>query len=171
MTDVVAAPDGLPIRYEAVGQGEPAIVLVHGWACDRSVWAGQVAWFGSRHRCVTLDLGGHGESGRARTGWTVATFGDDVVAVADALRLDDMVLVGHSMGGDVIVEAALQMVGRVRGLVWLDTYRELATLASDAESRPSWPRSARTSRGAPARSCETCSPRTLTRASSSGSPA
>ena len=52
-------------------------------------------------------------------------FGDDVVAVVDRLGLARMVLIGHSMGGDVIVEAARQLGDRVIGLVWVDTYDTL----------------------------------------------
>jgi pimeloyl-ACP methyl ester carboxylesterase len=50
-------------------------------------------------------------------------FGEDVVAVVAELELGDLVLVGHSMGGDVIVETALP--GQVLGLVWVDTYSTL----------------------------------------------
>ena len=52
------------------------------------------------------------------------SFGDDVVAVVQSLELDQLVLVGHSMGGDVVVEAALRL-GRVAGLVWVDVYGKL----------------------------------------------
>jgi pimeloyl-ACP methyl ester carboxylesterase len=57
---------------------------------------------------VAIDLAGHGESGVGRKAWTMPTFGDDLVAVVERLALADAVLIGHSMGGDVIVEAALQ---------------------------------------------------------------
>jgi pimeloyl-ACP methyl ester carboxylesterase len=52
-------------------------------------------------------------------------FGADVVAVVEKLELEGLVLIGHSMGGDVIVEAALDLPGRVMGLVWADTYSTL----------------------------------------------
>ncbi len=52
-------------------------------------------------------------------------FGEDVVAVVEKLGLGEAVLVGHSMGGDAIVEAARLMPDRVTGLVWVDTYRTL----------------------------------------------
>lgn len=52
-------------------------------------------------------------------------FGDDVAAVVKKLELRDLVLIGHSMGGDVIVEAALRVAGPVRGLVRVDTYATL----------------------------------------------
>ena len=71
--------------------------------------------FAPRHRVVSIDLAGHGESGSGRESWTMPAFGGDVAAVARQIGADDLVLVGHSMGGDVIVEAALQLGGCVRG--------------------------------------------------------
>lgn len=57
--------------------------------------------------------------------------GADVVAVVTQLGLRRMLLVGHSMGGDVIVEAALRLLGRVTGLVWVDTYSSLGETETD----------------------------------------
>jgi pimeloyl-ACP methyl ester carboxylesterase len=132
MRGTTPSSDGVPLVYEDHGEGS-AIVFVHGWSCDRSYWSAQVAAFAGRFRVVTLDLAGHGESGRDRAAWTIAAFADDVVAVVNALGLDDVVFVGHSMGGDVIVEAAGRLPGRVRGLVWVDVYRALEQHATAEE--------------------------------------
>jgi pimeloyl-ACP methyl ester carboxylesterase len=105
---------------------------VHGWSCDRTYWRHQTAHFSRRATVVTVDLGGHGESGTGRVARTVRSFGDDVVAVLDALDLRDAVLVGHSLGGDVVAEAARQRPDRILGLVWVDTYRELAAATGSA---------------------------------------
>jgi pimeloyl-ACP methyl ester carboxylesterase len=70
-------------------------------------------------------MGSHGESGAGRRAWTMPAFGDDVVAVVEELGLGDLMLIGHSMGGDVIVEAALRLPDQVVGLVWVDTYTTL----------------------------------------------
>lgn len=113
--------DGLPIRYQVTGKGEPTIVLVHGWAFDRSLWDGQVPRLATRHRVVTLDLAGHGESGRQRAQWTMGAFGEDVKAVVEAVGAKEVVLVGHSMGGPVVLEAARRMPQRVKGIVLIDT--------------------------------------------------
>ena len=129
----VRSRDGIPIVYDAVGSGDPALILVHGWSCDRTYWRQQTGVFADRHRVVTIDLAGHGESGEGRASWTMASFGEDVVAVVDDLGLANMVLVGHSMGGDVIVEAALRLGERVAGLVWVDTYDELTTPATEEQ--------------------------------------
>jgi pimeloyl-ACP methyl ester carboxylesterase len=117
----VPSADGTPIAYTVTGEGEPTLVLVHGWALDRRVWDGQVEHLAERHRVVTLDLAGHGESGRERARWTMADLGQDVQAVVDATGARQVVLVGHSMGGSVVVEAARRMRERVRGLVLVDT--------------------------------------------------
>jgi pimeloyl-ACP methyl ester carboxylesterase len=121
----VTSPDGIRIAYEVSGEGTPAVVLVHGWSCDRTYWKGQIQPFSRQYKVVAVDLAGHGESGLGRKTQTMAAFGGDVAAVVDKLGLKRVVLVGHSMGGDVIVEAARKLPGRVVGLVWVDTYRQL----------------------------------------------
>ena len=133
MTDAVTSPDGIAIRYDVAGSGGPALVFVHGWSCDRTYWADQMRAFAARHRVIAIDLAGHGESGDGRESWTMASFGGDVTSVVDHLGLDEFVLIGHSMGGDVIVEAALALAAGVRGLVWVDTYDSLDSFRSAAE--------------------------------------
>jgi pimeloyl-ACP methyl ester carboxylesterase len=116
-----ASADGVRIHYETAGKGRPAVVLVHCWTCDSSFWRDEVARLAKSRQVVTLDLAGHGRSARTRRDYTMEAFGEDVKAVADALKLDRMVLVGHSMGGAVILEAAKRLGGRVVGLVPIDT--------------------------------------------------
>ena len=125
--------DGVPIEYEVHGDGIPALVLIHGWSCDRSYWAEQVGPLSVHYKVVTIDLGGHGESGLEREDWTIDSFGADVAAVIRSLDLDPVVLVGHSMGGDVILQAARRMPERVRLLVMVDTYKQLDEPRSDEE--------------------------------------
>jgi pimeloyl-ACP methyl ester carboxylesterase len=133
MSPAASSPDGIELRYDAAGAGTPAIVLVHGWSCDRTYWREQAAAFVGRHEVVAIDLAGHGESGTGRTAWTMPAFGDDVVAIVDRLGLERVILVGHSMGGDVVVEAALRLGDRVAGVVWVDTYRRLEEVSTAEE--------------------------------------
>src|ERR1700688_3196975 len=132
MSEGALSSDGIHVAYEADGQGSPALVFVHGWACDRSYWRNQLGHFAERHQVVAIDLAGHGEAGLGRKAYTIPAFGEDVVAVVQKLGLDDMVLIGHSMGGDVIVEAALELRERVRGLVWVDVYSTLGEISGRA---------------------------------------
>jgi pimeloyl-ACP methyl ester carboxylesterase len=133
MSGVATSRDGIPLAFEVHGAGAPSLVLVHGWSCDRRYWRGQVRPLAARYQTVAVDLAGHGESGVGRQAWTMAAFGEDVVAVAEQLDLGELVLIGHSMGGDVIVEAARRLGGRVAGLVWVDTYSTLGAPPTDQE--------------------------------------
>ncbi len=114
--------DGVPIRYDAAGKGDPALVFVHCGGCNRGFWDRQMAYFGAKHRVVALDLAGHGQSGVGRKDWTMAAFGQDVVSVVEALGLKRVVLIGHSLGGPAVLEAARRMPGRVAGLVLVDSW-------------------------------------------------
>jgi pimeloyl-ACP methyl ester carboxylesterase len=118
--------DGVEIAYARHGRaGAPAVVLAHGWAGNRTYWDRQVDTLADRYDVVALDLGGHGESGLGRADWTLAAFGDDVVAVVEDLDAEKVALVGHSMGGDAVTRAAPHLGDRVAGLVWVDTFRSL----------------------------------------------
>jgi pimeloyl-ACP methyl ester carboxylesterase len=120
-TSTTHSADGVPISFQVHGTGEPTLVLVHGWALDHRLWDGQVPRLSRRHRVVTLDLAGHGGSGRERARWTMAAFGRDVETVVEAVGAKEVVLVGHSMGGPVVLEAARRMPERVKGIVLVDT--------------------------------------------------
>ena len=129
----VTSADGVEIHYLTAGSGEPALVFVHGWCCDASYWQAQLEHFSRTHRVVCVDLGGHGESGLGREDWTMAAFGADVEAVVEKEGLDRVVLVGHSMGGAVIAEAALLMPDRVCGLVGVDNFQKTALNLTDEQ--------------------------------------
>jgi pimeloyl-ACP methyl ester carboxylesterase len=133
----VAAADGVRIVYDAAGEGDPALVLVHCWSCERGFWRATVERFSPEHRVVALDLPGHGESGRERRDWTIAGLGADVRTLVEALGLRRVVLVGHSLGGLVVLEAARQLSGRVAGVVLIDTVHD-AGGADDPEPERRW---------------------------------
>lgn len=120
------------IAYELKGSGDTAIVFVHGWAINKAYWKSQQALFSSRFITVALDLGGHGESGTNRNGWTVYDYAGDVVALIDALKLKKVILVGHSMSGDVVTAAADSIPTKIIGLVGIDNFKGVTTSYSKA---------------------------------------
>ena len=122
---VVPSKDGTSISYEIYGAGEPALVFVHGWSCDARYWRAQLPHFAKNHRVVTLDLAGHGHSGTTRSQYTMRAFGEDVRAVTEAIGSRSVILIGHSMGGSVIAEAARLMPNRVIGLIGIDTLENI----------------------------------------------
>jgi pimeloyl-ACP methyl ester carboxylesterase len=120
-------PDGTAIAYEVKGTGDPTLVFVHCWACDRSYWRYQVEEFSKSQRVVVMDLAGHGASGKTRANWTIEGLGEDVAGLVTSLGLPDVVLVGHSMGGPVSLVAAAKLPGKVRGVVCADTLHNAET--------------------------------------------
>jgi pimeloyl-ACP methyl ester carboxylesterase len=119
--DNAISADEVSIAYEVRGEGEPALLFIHGWCCDRSYWSEQLPHFAEKYKVVAIDLAGHGDSGLDRKEWTMEAFGEDVVAVVDKLNLEQVVLIGHSMGGFVMLEAGREIPQRILGLVGTDT--------------------------------------------------
>jgi pimeloyl-ACP methyl ester carboxylesterase len=121
----VNSADGVRIAYATQGEGEPALVFIHGGLADRAYWSNQIDVFGERHKVVALDLAGHGESSTDRRTWSMQAFGHDVQAVLEAENITRAVLIGNSLGGPVAIEAALLAPGRVSGIIGIDTFHEL----------------------------------------------
>lgn len=120
-SEVVNAADGVPIHYSVHGKGDPALVFIHCWACNRNFWENQVAEFSKTNRVVTIDLPGHGQSGQGRKSWSIESYGEDVKTVVSKLDLKRVVLVGSSMGGSIALEATKRMPDRVVAIVPVDT--------------------------------------------------
>jgi pimeloyl-ACP methyl ester carboxylesterase len=116
--------DEVAITYAIGGRG-PAVVLIHCWGCNRGFYDEAVADLARDHRVVAVDLAGHGDSGGARDDFTIEAFAADVLAVMDAERVAEAVLVGHSMGGWVAMEIARRAPGRVRGIVGIDNLHKV----------------------------------------------
>lgn len=114
--------DGVPISYSDTRRGDATIVFVHGWSCDRSYWNNQISYFAQRYRVVAIDLAGHGQSGSGRTDWTIHRFADDVVAAIRSAGATQVIIVGHSLGGPVAVEAALKLQRETVAVVGIDTF-------------------------------------------------
>src|SRR5438552_4984924 len=81
------------LRYDRAGAG-PAVLFVHGWACNRTFWERQVQALRDRYTVVTVDLRGHGESARPRTGYTVGAMVGDLERIVRALAVSGVALVG-----------------------------------------------------------------------------
>lgn len=127
VTGAVASSRGGLIAYSVLEGPDPLVLLIHGRCCNQRFWHRQMAAFGACVRLATLDLSGHGFSRCAPDRrWSIEGFGADVVAVADALAADQVVLVGHSMGGAVALEASLRLGERCRLVVGVDTFTDAA---------------------------------------------
>ncbi len=118
----VNSADGSTISYGVHGQGKVTIVFVHCWTCNHEFWKPQIEFFQKKHKVVWLDLAGHGLSTSNRQKYTMAAFGEDVAAVVNKIDGGNVILVGHSMGGPVVLEAGRLLGDKVIGIVGVDTF-------------------------------------------------
>lgn len=114
--------DGATLAWREAGQGAPTLVFLHGWTCTQETWGSSAATFSRTHRVITFDMAGHGASGTTTRPWTPAEFGKDALAVIDASGANEVVLIGHSMGGAVALEAAQLLPRQVVGVVGVDSF-------------------------------------------------
>lgn len=128
--------DNATINYQITGSGDSTLLFLHGSYNDQTYWKSQVDFFSFNYTVVTLDLPGHGKSGKERKNWSVQGFADDVIAVIKELNLKNIVLIGHSLGGAVNLIAATSYPEPLIGFISIDYFKNAATpLAPDYQQQ------------------------------------
>lgn len=118
---------GTTINYNIYGNGEVTLFFIHGSYIDQTYWDAQVRFFEPRYKVVTMDLAGHGKSGHEREHWTVRGLADDVTALVKFLNIDNVILIAHSLGGDIALMAATSYPDPFIGIVGIDTFKNAGT--------------------------------------------
>ena len=117
----VRLPDGAHAAVTCWGGPEPRVLALHGLAHAGAAWSAFAAAVEGRAEVVAVDLRGHGDSDRDPTGlYSLETLVRDAVAVLDYLGVVPIVLVGHSLGGRIVAEIALQDLMPVTAAVVVD---------------------------------------------------
>lgn len=110
---------GRKVHYSDYGKGAKTLVLIHGWTCDETFWSSNVPGLSKRYRVLTVDLPGHGLSDPAPE-YSMDSFADAVSAVMTEAKVKRATLVGHSMGGPVLLAFARRHREQVSALVAVD---------------------------------------------------
>ncbi len=97
------------------------MVLVHGLADDHRAWRGVVPHLALKHRLLMYDLRGHGQSTLGRPDGTLRQLSEDLIALLDAVGVERADLVGFSLGGTLVMRAAIDHPERVRRLLPVST--------------------------------------------------
>lgn len=125
-----AALNGITTAYDLVGSGLNTLLLVHGHPFNRSMWRPQLPLTqGSSWRLLTPDLRGYGETTVVPGKTTLAAFAADLIALLDHLEIQEVVIGGLSMGGQIVMEFCSQYPQRVRGVVLAATFPQAETEA------------------------------------------
>lgn len=138
----------IDVEWFEWGRGDP-LVLVHGLADDHRAWRKVLPWLAADRRVIACDLRGHGGTSLGEPDGSLAQLGGDLVALLDAIGLERADLVGFSLGGTIVMRAAIDHPARVRRLVPVATssrvgraaapwYSDRAALADQGPERL-WP--------------------------------
>ena len=122
---IALSKDYVHLEYRVYGQGEPAVLLIHGWACNANYWNQQLDALKAHYTVVAMNLAGHGGSENNRTDWSIANYAEDVAAVARQIPNAHLVLVGHGMGAVVALAAVPLLGARVSGVIAVDALRSV----------------------------------------------
>ncbi len=112
--------NGIEIFYEETGAGEP-LLLIAGFACDHANWRKMTPLLASSNRLITFDNRGVGRSSSPETTYSIHQMAEDAAGLLDAIGLSRVHVAGHSMGGQIAVELALNHPKRVKSLMLLSS--------------------------------------------------
>lgn len=104
------------LTHTDTGSGS-TIVFLHGLGLNKNFWSPVIAHLAESHRCIAVDLPGHGESRAQVTNGTMSSYAAAVREVIEQKQLSSITLVGHSMGGQIAMILALQMPAVITKLV------------------------------------------------------
>jgi pimeloyl-ACP methyl ester carboxylesterase len=108
--------DGIRIHYAEAGEG-PALVLLHGLSATHINWEHTIAAFAGRWRVIAPDLPGHGRSAKPDAPYTIDFYAGVIRSLGHALGIDEAVVAGNSLGGQIALEIALEYPTWARALV------------------------------------------------------
>lgn len=111
------------ISYFEKGKGDQTLLFLHGWCINKSYWKSQLHYFSQFHKVIAVDLPGFGQSTSTRSNWSVEQYGEDIIEVIDQLKLRNVILIGHSMSGEIVLEAALKNHPEISGLIGVDNFK------------------------------------------------
>ncbi|NOZ83897.1 MAG: alpha/beta hydrolase [Epsilonproteobacteria bacterium] len=111
------------INYFQQGQGDTTILFLHGWCIDGTYWKNQVDYFSKNYNVYAIDLPGFGKSKTERINWTIEEYANDVTAFIETMNLKNVVIIGHSMAGEIMLQTALTNNPKIVGIVGVDNFK------------------------------------------------
>ncbi len=109
--------DRLEIAYVDEGQGETTLLFVHGLGSYLKAWTKNIDLLRADYRCIALDLPGYGKSGKGDYAYSMTFFADAIQDFIRKMELKNVILVGHSMGGQISMHLALRDISELQKLI------------------------------------------------------
>lgn len=123
--------NGIEIYYEQAGSGDP-ILLIPGYTCDTTFWAGVAEGLAKNFTVATLDNRDFGRSSSVGQDYDVADLATDTIALCKEVDLADVTVVGHSLGGAIAQRIAVETPQIIKQLVLANTFTKISTVSISA---------------------------------------
>ena len=133
--NAVTKVNDVAVAYNQCGKGDTTLLFVHGWCINKEYWNDQAKYFCEKYNVVTLDLPGFGSSGKNRTEWTFEQYAEDIHAFINAEKLKNVILIGHSMSGDILLLMDTKYPEDVIGIVGIDNLKKPGVKLTDEENK------------------------------------
>jgi len=111
------------INYVQEGNGKTTLLFLHGWCIDNMYWEKQISYFSKDYTVYAIDLAGFGKSKANRENWSIEEYAKDVTAFIDYMEMENVILIGHSMSGEIMLQTALNNNPSIKGLVGVDNFK------------------------------------------------
>ncbi len=113
----ITLSNGVELAYIDEGKGDFTLLFIHGLGSYLPAWKKNIAELSTQYRCIALDLPGYGKSDKGDHAYNMSFFANIIRAFIMHLQLEQVVLVGHSMGGQIAITAVLQQPNIAERLV------------------------------------------------------
>ena len=133
--NVTAKVNNTTIAYNQYGNGDTTLLFVHGWCINKEYWNDQSKYFSDKYKVVALDLPAFGQSDKSRSEWTFEKFTDDINEFIKTEKLKNVILIGHSMSGDILLLMDTKYPGSVIGIVGIDNLKKPGVKLSEEENK------------------------------------
>ena len=133
--NVNAKVNNTTIAYNQYGNGDTTLLFVHGWCINKEYWNDQSKYFSDKYKVVTIDLPGFGSSDKNRSEWTFEKYADDINEFIKAEKLKNIILIGHSMSGDILLLMDTKYPESVIGIVGIDNLKKPGVKLTEEESK------------------------------------
>lgn len=134
MVNAVINVNNVNIVYDQCGSGDTTLLFVHGWCINKEYWNEQKKYFCEKFKVVTLDLPGFGQSGKNRTDWSFDQYASDINEFIKTTKPNNVILIGHSMSGDILLLMDTKYPGAIIGIVGIDNLKFPSVKYTEAET-------------------------------------
>jgi pimeloyl-ACP methyl ester carboxylesterase len=123
------------ISFTQSGSGDTTLLFLHGWCINKEYWKNQLDHFSKKYTVVAIDLPGFGNSGKNFTEWSFENYASHINEFIIKQKLKNVIMIGHSMSGDLLLIADVQYPASVIGIIGIDNLQSPGTPMNEEQKK------------------------------------